>query len=788
MMSALHRKLGRDLVRMRGQVITIALVVACGIAVFVALRSTWASLGASKDAYYERYRFGEVFARLERAPESLAAHIAAIPGVAGVYTRVVHEVMLPVPGMDEPALGRLVSIPGGREPPLNGVYLRAGRMPVPGRDDEAVVLESFARAHDMHPGSTLPAVINGKRRTLRIVGVALSPEYVFAASVGDLTPDDRRFAILWMHRGVLAPAFQMEGAFNDITLRLQPGAADAGVRLALDRMLAPYGGLGALSRARQPSSFMLESELSQLENMATVVPFLFLAVAAFLVNVVLSRLVHLERQQIAVLGALGYGNRRIALHYLELVSVIMLLGAILGVALGAWLGSMMTELYTRFFRFPTLVYRMPPAIVAVAVLGSLAAAITGALAVVRKVLRLPPAEAMRPPAPARYRVGLIDRMGMTRLLSQPVMMILRELRRQPARTLLSALGIAAAVGIMVVGRFSYDAFDYMLEDIVLAEQAGELSVVFAQPVPRRMERVLEHQPGVLDAEGLRMVPARFRVGHRTRDSVLQGMADDAALRRIVDRSRQVVTLPQQGLALSRKLAEILAVGVGDRVVVEVLEGDRPTLSLPVALLVDDVMGLQGYMRLSSLHRALGQEPSISMAQLRVDAAHMDALNRRLQDMPAVLQVSRRDAMIERFREQSGQSMLVMTFILTLFGATIAMGVVYNNARVALSMRSRDLASLRVLGFTRAEISAILLGELAVQIALAIPVGLLLGTSWAHAMMTNVDPEAYRLPVIISGRTYAFAVIITVIAGIASALLVRRKLDHLDLIGVLKTRE
>lgn len=788
MVSALDRKLLRDLMRLRGQVVTIALVMACGIATYVCLRSTWASLGSSKAAYYERYRFADVFARLERAPEPVAERIEAIPGVARVHTRVVQDVLLPLPGRTEPATGRLISIPAHGEAPLDAVYLRTGRMPEAGRADEAVVLEGFARAHDLVPGSTLPVVIAGKRRTLRVVGVALSPEYVFAAQPGDMAPDDARFAVLWMDRAVLAPAFQMEGAFNDVTLRLQPGASEPAVLAALDRLLAPYGGLDAVPRARQTSSFMLEGELAQLEQMATALPFIFLAVAAFLVNVVLSRLISLQRQQIAVLKALGYGNRRIGLHYLELVSLIAALGCVVGVASGAWLGQALTSVYTRFFRFPDLTYRLDAGVVAVAVLVSLAAAAAGALIAVRQVIRMPPAEAMRPPAPAVYHRSLFERLGLHRLLGPPAMMVLRELRRRPGRMLLSSLGIAAAVGIMVVGRFTYDAFDHLIEGIMHESRRSDMTVAFMQPLPARAERSLAHLPGVLATEGTRMMPVRFRVGHRWRDSVVNGMADQPALYRVVDRDAREVEIPAHGLAMSEKLAEILHIGIGDPVEIEVREGARQTHVLPVTRLVDDAFGVQGYMRMSSLHHLLGQEPRVSMVELRVDPDQADELQRRLVQMPGLAQVIRQDRVVERFRAQAGESMLVMTIVLTFFGVIIAIGVVYNNARVALSMRSRDLASLRVLGFTRAEISAVLLGEMAVQIAAAIPLGLLMGNAWAHAIMAGVDPEAYRLPLIISARTYAFAVIVVVGAGMVSALLVRRKLDHLDLIGVLKTRE
>jgi putative ABC transport system permease protein len=787
MVSALDRKLLRDLGRLKGQVVTIALVVACGIASFAALRSTFGSLIDSRDAYYERYRFGDVFAHLERAPASLAERIEAIPGVARVYTRVVEAALLPLPGMAEPAVATLVSLPGGDEPPLGRLYLRAGRMLEPGRDDEALLIESFAKAHEIEPGDSVSVVVNGKLRDIHVVGIALSPEYVFVMAAGDLSTDDKGVATLWMDRAVLAPAFQMESAFNDVVLGLQPGASEDEVLRRLDALIEPYGGLGAVPRAKQGSNFMLQGELSQLEQFATAIPVIFLLVAAFLLYIVLARLVFLQRTQIATFKAVGYTGREIGMHYIKLVSVIVLIGAVIGIGLGVWLGGGMTNLYARYFRFPVLVYRLDVSVAVTGVLISLASALLGALAAVWSIARMPPAEAMQPPAPPIYRQGFLDRYALQRVLGTSAMMVVRELRRRPMRTLLSSLGIAAAVGIMVMGRFGFDSFEFLMQEVYHKGNRGDLLLSLLEPVPEGDLRALAHLPGVIDVEGTRTVPVRFRAGPVWRDSAILGAADQPRLRLVLDRAAREVALPD-GLSISRKLGEILGVGVGDTVEVEIREGNWGWLALPVAALVDDASGLLGYMPQSALHQVIGEEVSVNGVQIRVDPAHEAEVRARLVAMPMVGRVVRKQVMIERMYQQTGENMGFMTFILTLFAATIAIGVVYNNARVALSMRSRDLASLRVLGFTRGEISAILLGELAVQVILALPIGLWLGTVWARGVMAGVDPEVFRMPVIISAQTYAFAVAVAVAAGIASALLVRRKLDHLDLIGVLKTRE
>jgi putative ABC transport system permease protein len=789
MVRALDRKLLRDLIHLKGQVVTVALVVACGIAGYVAFRSTWHSLEYSKAGYYERYRFADAFVRLKRAPESVAARLEGIDGVARVYTRVVQAISLPIVGPIQPPIGQIVSLPAGMQPPLNRLVLEGGRMPDPARKDEAVLLTAFARRFRLEPGDSLPAVINGTLRTLHVSGLASSPEYVYPMPPGGgLQSEDDRFAVLWMTRAAIAPAFQMEGAFNDAVFSLQPGVSETPILREIDRILEPYGGVTAVGQARQESNYIVSEEMEQLRTWATVVPLIFLSVAAFLVNVVLSRLVSLQRPEIATLKAVGYSDWDIGFHFLKLVSVFVLLGSVLGLALGVVLGRGLTGLYTDVFHFPFFSYRLSLGVVLVGTSVSLISASLGAASALRQVVALTPAEAMRPESPAVYRPLLAERLGLGRLISQAGRMVIRELERQPLRTLLSALGIAAAIAILVVGRISQDAFDQVMDVQFQRAWREDLSVTFRDPLPERAVRELAHLPGVRRAEGMRMIGARVEAGALSRDVALLGYPGDAELRRVVDRRGLVAPLPPEGALLSRQLAKILAVGLGDTVWTKVLEGKRKTYPVQVAGLVEDLAGLQIYMDRAVLERLLGEGPSANSVLLTVDPRFQAQVERRLNDMPRVASISSRPSIIRHFRQQSGTSMVIISAVLTAFAATIAIGVVYNNARVALSLRSRDLASLRVLGFTRREISGVLLSELAMQVLVALPLGVVL-SRWFTAWVVSIShPERFRLPGGVSAQRLAFAVLVTLLAAAASGLLVRHKLDHLDLVAVLKTRE
>jgi putative ABC transport system permease protein len=784
---ALTRKLGRDVRNMRGAVFTISLVVAAGIAAFVTLRGTYVSLIETRDRYYGKQRFGDAFCELERAPLTLADKFESIPGVSRVYTRIMGIARVPLPTLLEPAQGRVLSIPDDGRPPLNGVQLVAGRWPNSDRDDETLLSEQFAGKHHIVPGAQLRVVIEGRERTLRVVGTAMSPEFVLVVPNGAAAPSPERYAVFWMPRRAVEAAFDMRGAFNSVVLDLAPNASGQSVVRALDLLLEKYGSLGAYERERQLSNYFLRQDLAQLSMLATIAPLIFLGVAAFLLNVVLSRLIELDRPQIATLKALGYSDREVGLHYLQLTLIITLLGAVLGIAAGAYLGRQMTGIYVEFYRMPGLAFQMDLDLVSHSLLVSFGAGVIGSLVSVRRVMLLPPAEAMRPAAPPSYRQGFVGR-AITKQLGSSARMIAREISRRPLRTLMSAVGIGAATGIIVIGQHFSQAMSYLVDVYLQKQQRETIAVEFVNPMGTDIARSFATLPGVRDVQWSSSLQVRVRAGHRERLVPIIAHGSRHSLRPLLDMQGREVAIDRGDVLFTDMLAKALAVAPGDTVIVEPLQGERTPRELTLTGTVSELIALWIHMTEDDFHRWLGVGPMVNSVQLLVDADQVDLVQAELMDMPQVASAARKSLLIDEFRKQQGQTIGTFSLVLTLFAVTIAVSVVYNNARVALSMRGRELASLRVLGFTRGEISAVLIGELAVQVVLGLPFGLYFGQSLIQFMLSASDPEQFRFPNDISHRTFAFAALVTTLAAVGSALLVRRKLDKLDLIEVLKTRE
>lgn len=783
----LGRKLRRDLWHARGQVTAIAVMMASGVALFVSLRSMNGFLQAAQASYYAEYQFADLFVSVRRAPLSMGQALARIPGVRAVETRVVADVLLDVPGSAEIVTGRLVSVPDQPRPMLNGLHLVSGHYPASGA--EVAISAAFAAANRLSPGDTLGALINGRRERVTVAAVAQSPEYVYEIQGGtSILPDARRFGVLWMPRRALAAAFDLEGAFNDAVLALARGAHPAEVTAAVDRLTAPYGGLGAFGRDDQISHEFVSSEIEETQVTSILIPTIFLGVTAFMLYLVTTRLVAIEREQIAVLKAFGFSNRAVLRHYVQFTMAPVAAGTVAGTLLGLWFAHLLAGVYTRFYQFPDAVFQPEPGVIFATVAIAGAAAVTGGVAAVQAALRLPPAAAMQPPAPPPFRAGPLERLGLSGRVAPAARMVIRGLERRPIKAGFTILGIALGYSILVAGWYVFDAID-LIETATFHEgMRSDLTVGFREVLPGSVAYELRRLPGVERVELVRAVPVRLRRGHREVRTGLLGLPPGGELRRVVEPPATIVPVPDEGVLLTSSLARRLGAGRGSVVEVEVLDGARRRFPAHVAAVVEEVIGQAAYADRHWLHRVLGERDVASGAELAVAGAEHEALGRRLRGLPAIAGVGDRAATLAAFRRTIAESFRISLVTIFGFACLIAAAVVYNSGRIALSERARELASLRVLGFRRGEVAAILLGEQAVLTLLALPVGAALGYTLCYLMTERFTSELFRLPLVVDPRTYLLAAGIVLAAALMTGLGIRGRVNRLDLVEVLKARE
>lgn len=787
-MTVLDRKLLRDLRRIWAQAVAIALVLGCGVMLLVAAQATQRALVGTQAAYYERHGFADVFASMSRAPRSVVDDVAATDGVARAEGRIVFQAVLDIAGMAEPAMAQVVSLPDDPAGMLNRPVLRHGRMPDPDAPAEVLMSEPFAQANDLQPGSTFRGILGGQRRDLVVAGWALSPEFIYTIGPGAIMPDDRRHGVIWLNEVAAASARDMTGAINQVTLRLTPTADSRAVIDRLDRLLGRYGGTGAHGRDRQTSHAFLDGELQQLDALARYLPPVFLIVAAFLVNMVLGRLIALERTQIGLLKAVGYSTAEITMHYLKLATLIGLGGVFAGWAVGWWLGDAMLTLYGEFFRFPFLIRDASAGPMILGGALGMMAVYAGAARAVWASVRLAPAEAMSPPAPPRFSRGAADRLVSRMRMRQTTMMIFRSILRWPGRAAITLCGVAASVAVLVASYFFFDAIDTMADTIFTQSNRQHVTLTLAEAAPRRAVTDALALPGVMRAEGGFAVPVRLVQGHRERLTALQGHFEDAQLHRLVDDDGRVVMPQLQGLVLPEVLARNLHAAPGDVLEVELLGPPRETLRLPVQAVIRQGLGQEAHIAAPALFAAMRTAPRVNLIHLLVDEDRMPALQAQIKRTPAVSGLVDWGDVRRQFDASLAENLLTTVAIYTAIGVLIAIGVVYNAARIQLSERSYELASLRVLGFSRAEVGYVLVGEMMLLTVLAIPLGWGAGHLFAGGMVRALSTDMIQIPLVITPRTYALAALVVFLAALASVMMVRRRLDRVDLVSALKSKE
>jgi len=788
MIPHLDRKLLRDLTRLRGQAAAVSLVMACGLAMLIMARSLIHSLESTRAEYYQTNHFAEIFAGLKRAPNSLADRVRAIPGVATVQTDLSVPVTLDLPGITEPASGAVRSLPDFGEPELNRLFLRRGRWLNPGSRGEVLVGEAFAAANALSPGATLTMLLNGRRQTFRIAGIVLSPEYIFESRPGAALPDSRTYGIFWLPYKEVATAWDLYGAFNRLSLTLAPGAGENPVIVELDRLLRPYGGLGAFGRKDHPSHIRVTDEIRVLTILSIGFPAVFLSVAAFMTNAVLTRLLALQREQIAILKAFGFTNRQIVVHYLKFAFVLVVAGLTCGLLGGLALGHNLVVMYQLFFRFPDLHFHLDGQAVSIALTVGLGAVTLGVLGAVRRAARLPPAEAMRPEPPAHFRPAFIERLGLARLLSHSFRIAVRNLERRPAQAAFTIAGLALATALLILPNSFKAGIHEVLDfqwDVV---QRQDLNLGLVEPSSARLAHELEQLPGVTSLEPSRFAAVRIHFQGRSRQIGLRSLLPGGQHSRAVDAAGREIPPPPDGLIVSAKLAAVLGAKVGDTLVLEGLEGRRPVAEVKLMALAEDFTGIAAYMDLHAINRFLGEGDVITGASIGLDLARRADFLAALREIPRVSTVAIKETMRQSFRETTAQSMGLIQSIYLTFAVIVAFGVIYNNARISLAERARELATLRVVGMTQREVGAVLVVELVILALLAVPLGLLLGTGLTTVIIGSVNTETVRIPLVFTTYTYSFAVVVVIIASTLSALVVLRKLRQLDLIAALKAPE
>ncbi len=792
-MSVLDRKLGRELRTNWLMIGAIVGIVAVGVACLVAMGSAYFNLGEAQKRYYAQCRMADFSVELKKVPLAELAPLAELPGVTEIRPRIQFSATVDLPGAVAPLNGLVLSLPDRRGPTINDIMLRQGDYFTDVRKNEVIVNEAFARHHGLKPGQWIHLVLNNRRQELFIVGTAISSEFVFLLAPGAITPDPEHFGVFYLKQTYAEDVFDFDGAANQLLGRLAPEVRDRpGVILRrIEDRLASHGVFSTTPLADQASNKYVTQEIAGLKGAGMVLPVIFLSVAALVLNVLLSRLAEQQRTTVGTLKALGYSDLQVFAHFLKFALAVGIAGGLLGCGLGYWMAYGMTVIYRRFFEFPELNNHFYPGLHSVGMMVSIACAVVGSLHGTRAVLKLKPAEAMRPKPPKRGGAVLLERIGwLWRRLSSGWRMVLRGILRNRLRTTAGLFAAAMGASILVCGFMMTEATVYLIDFQFKWLLRSDIDLTFKDE--RGTDALLEaaRLPGVDRAEPLLNVGCTFYNGSHRKKGGITGLASDATLTVPRDIDANPIRIPTAGLAMSRKLAEMLHLKRGDMVSFRPVSGLRQLHSAPVVAISDSYLGTAVYTDIRYLSRLIGEELALTGVQLATDhdPAHTAALYRELKQMPALQAVNTRADMIRNLEKTFIDMMWISIAFLVLFAGIIFFGSILNSSLVSLTEREREIATLRVLGYGPWQIGSLLLRESLIVTLLGTVLGMPVGYGLSVLASMANDTEMFRLPVVSSAGTWISTLVAAVIFALVAHLAVQLIVHRMDWLEALKAKE
>lgn len=792
-MSILNRKLLRDLSAARGLLIAIISIMMLGTGLLVGMQSTFYNMQAAKDRYYRECRMADFWIDLKKAPLAELDVLHDIPGIRNWQDRIQFPVTVDVQLRVRPLNGMVISMPDLRQPVTNDIVLIRGDYFSDRGEPEVIINDKFAEANRLYPGQKLHLLLNNRREEFLIVGTAISAEFTYLIGPGSLTPDPENFGVFYLPRRQMEELFDFEGAANQVVGHFTPGMeGDRQAVLDLvERRLESSGFISATLLKDFTSNYFVSNEINQLSNMATVLPAMFLVVAALILNVLMTRLARQQRTTIGTLKAIGYSDATIFWHFLKFGAVVGLVAGIFASGLGMLLTWGMLTQYQQFFQFPDLRNDL---FVQTHLIGwsvSIVCAMLGSVYGARQMLLLQPAEAMRPEPPAKGGRVLLERITLVwDQLSPGWRVAIRSMIRHRSRTAIALFAGTVGAGILVSGLMMMEATEYFIRDEFERRNRSDIELTFKDALDRQAWYDLSHLPGVDLVEPQFNLACDFVNGPYKRQGAINGILGDAQLTVPTDKQNRRISIPSVGLVMERRLADHLHISVGDMLEVRPKSGRREPLHVPLAAISDSQFGLSVYSDMQYLCRIRGESFAMSGAQLKINQTEhaQRELYLSLKQMPAMEAISSRLELIKNMRETIIQNQNISIAIIVVFAGTIFFGNVLNASLVNLSERQREVATMGAMGYTRWEIGMLFLRESLVINSVGAVLGLPVGYFLIHLMVQMIDQDLVRFPVVTAPWIWISVVVTALSFTLLAHAVVQWQIHRMNWLDSLKVRE
>ncbi len=792
-MSVLDRKLRRDLWHNKAMLLAVVLIVAVGVGCLSGFLATSKNLQSARSSYYQETFLADFWIDLKKAPTTVLPDLLDIPGVASLRARLVTSVMLDLDGVDRPISGQLLSMPPSQQDVINNVILMSGSYFTPGRRNEVLVNHDFATARNIAPGDTLRMVIHGQRKELHVVGTAISSEFVYLMPPGSIVPEPADYGVFYVKQQLAEDAMGFEGACNSLVGFLTPQARQ-NPQAVLDQLgtaLKPYGVFATTPLAQQASNLALSSELSGLSTMATMMPLIFLSVAALVLNVLMTRLAEQQRSIVGTLKALGYGNAVIRAHFLKVGCIVGLCGGLAGCVLGYFMAAGLTVTYKSFFTFPRLDNLFYPGLMLLSVTIALVFGLLGTLRGVAHVTRLNPAEAMHEQPPTQGGSVFLERLPwFWRNLGFRWQLSLRNLFRNRVRTLVGVFAAAMGTALLVCTFGMVDSLQYMANFQFDKILLSDFQLTFRQELDQGAVYEMAATPGVVKVEPLLEVACDFLNGHRSKKGRIMGLVRGAQMTVPRDAKGNAVAVPSAGLLMSRRMAAILDVRPGDSLTITPTKGLQQPRTVRVAQIIDSMFGLSVYADYHYLNTLIHESAAVSALQLRTQMTpkQLRGFLKQCKQYPQLAGIGNRDLQRGLIQKSFVDKLGGMAYPLIFFGAIIFFGSILNASLIGILERKREIATYRVLGYTALEVGNLLLRENILINGAGILLGLPLGWWMLDGMAQQYQNDMYSMPCVIDPQSWIVSVVLAIVFVLLCQCIIQRSISRLNWNEALSMKE
>ncbi len=787
-MKKINLILKREIIKGKGQFIAAALVVLIGVTAFLATYTSYLNLNNSAKSYYDKYNLLDYYAQVKSISDNEIQQVGKIQGVKNSSGRICVDITGDM-GSDRRATLRAISVPDNSEPEINRLHFVKGSFFDSNSFDECLISDKFASFYKLKTGDTVKTNIQGNPYEFKIHGIVNSPEYVYAIkSAATLLTSDGDFGIIYIKESQLKKMTGAGDAFNQVHFTLSEQYNNPDTIKKIENALKPAGFLYGMVRKDLASYAMLSDDINMLEELAVILPLLFLSVAAMIIYVILKRVVNNQRTLIGVMKAFGYSDKKVLKHYISYSLLVALTGAVPGTIFGMGLGALITRMYTQFYNIPELSVKIYWTEMLLGILVSIIFSLVAGYNSTKKILKLEPAQSMRSEPPVSGNKILVEKIKpLWKKLSFGWKMSIRNIFRARQRAVMTMMGFVFTIVLLVGTLFFLDSMNYISDEYYKDFQRQDYKVLFNSPVQYDETYKLLKTEGINKLDPILELPVEIIKDNKKSDMMLTAIGKDNTLYKLKDKEDNKMTVPKGGVILPHSMAEKISVNIGDVVTIKSHVPGFDTAKVKVVGIMKQYIGFSCYMNIEDLKQYTQNQKLANAALIKVNDGMDGKVQHNLYQNKSVDFLESRLTSAETFDKFTG---IIYIFIGVLVAFALVMGgaIVFNSTVINIMERKRELASLKALGYSLKEIKLVILRENMLLGFLSLVPGLILGRLMCGFLANMFNNNYFVMPVIVNIPTYIIAALsIFVFAGFAQ-FANRKNMTGLDMVETLKNRE